>query len=86
MVLDAPTGDFYAFDFKTDCWVARGNVGLKKTGAGMGGIAAAILADASGATEGQHYMSKVGCQKLVLRSTNFAELELCILGGCLPFG
>lgn len=59
MVLDAPTGDFYAFDFKTDSWVAEGNVGLKKTGAGMGGIAAAILADASGAAEGHHYMSKV---------------------------
>ncbi|CAN0201301.1 unnamed protein product, partial [Ectocarpus sp. 8 AP-2014] len=48
VVLDSATGDFYVFNFKTDRWVAEGNVGIQKSCGGMGGVAAAILADAAG--------------------------------------
>lgn len=47
VALDSTTGDFYAFDFKTDRWIAEGNVGIQKNHAGVGGTFAAILADAS---------------------------------------
>lgn len=49
VALDSSTGDFYAFDFNEDRWVAEGNVGIQKTGTGIGGVAAAILADAASA-------------------------------------
>lgn len=59
MVLDSTNGDFYAFDFKTDRWKAEGNMGIQKIKSGIGGVAAAILADASGGFEGD------GCTKKV---------------------
>lgn len=52
VALDSATGDFYVFDFNTNRWVAEGNVGIQKIGTGIGGVAAAILADAAGASEG----------------------------------
>lgn len=71
VALDATTGDFYAFDFKTDRWVAEGNVGSHKTGAGIGGVAGAILADASGALGEHGSMSKV-CRKSANAPPSFA--------------
>lgn len=65
MVLDSTTGDFYSFDFKADLWVAEGNVGIQKIGAGIGGVAAAILADASAITKG-HSSAKKVCRRLVI--------------------
>lgn len=61
VVLDSVTGDFYVFNCKTDRWVAEGNVGVQKSCGGMGGVAAAILADAAG---GQGH----GCEQKVLRA------------------
>lgn len=62
VALDSTTGDFYAFDFKTDRWKAEGNMGIQKIKAGIGGIAAAILADAFCDFEGNGCMKKVGIQ------------------------
>lgn len=59
MVLDSTTGDFYAFDCKTDRWIAEGNVGIQKIKAGIGGVAAAILADACSVLGGNSCAKKV---------------------------
>lgn len=63
VVLDSATGDFYAFDAKSDRWLAEGNVGILKTGAGLGGVAAAILADACGNVEGYGKERTVGIRQ-----------------------
>ena len=59
VVLDSTNGDFYSFDFKTDRWNAVGNMGIQKIKGGIGGVAAAILADASGDFGGNDCMKKV---------------------------
>lgn len=61
MVLDSTNGDFYAFDSNTDRWKAEGNMGIQKIKAGIGGVAAAILADASCDFKGNGCMKKVRC-------------------------
>eukprot|EP00752_Nemacystus_decipiens_P009374 g8377.t1 len=58
VVLDATTGDFYTFDSKTDRWRAEGNMGIQKMKGGIGGVAAAILADASSGFDDNGCMKK----------------------------
>lgn len=60
MVLDSPSGDYYTFDYKAGKWEPEGNVGIQNTGAGVGGVAAAIFADAYNVPDGNGGEKKVG--------------------------
>lgn len=73
VALDSTTGDFYVFNFKTDRWVAEGNVGIQKIKGGIGGIAAAILADASGGFEGNGHTKKVRQSQAINNSSIFTN-------------
>lgn len=83
VVLDSATGDFYIFDAKSDRWLAEGNVGILKTGAGLGGVAAAILADACGNMEG--YGKKRAVSLLAFSSCKFVALSFVALSHIDPY-
>lgn len=59
-MLDSPSGDYYIFDYKAGKWEAEGNVGIQNTGAGVGGVTAAIFADAYDVPDGKGGKKKVG--------------------------
>ena len=54
VILDSSTGDFYSFNYIHGRWEPEGNVGIHKSGMGIGGVAAGIFADSYDITDGNN--------------------------------